>query len=173
MINSVVLEVWFTAISSTLQLFSWLISLNVVSLCHRCWNPYCFLSKHVFPHYILSPKLHASVNLSKDLLTAIPPTRSMGVFHFNLLLSLYFFILSTVLLLCLSSTISVTNGNETDIRSLLEFKAKITRDPLGVLRSWNGTIHFCQWYGIRCGRRHHRGSGLDHWGDGSLHCGAQ
>ncbi|XP_050203761.1 probable LRR receptor-like serine/threonine-protein kinase At3g47570 [Mercurialis annua] len=45
--------------------------------------------------------------------------------------------------------------NETDRLALLEFKAKIT-DPLGVMTSWNSSHHFCQWYGVVCGRRHHQ-----------------
>ncbi|XP_050203758.2 probable LRR receptor-like serine/threonine-protein kinase At3g47570 [Mercurialis annua] len=43
--------------------------------------------------------------------------------------------------------------NETDRLALLEFKAKIT-DPLGVMTSWNSSHHFCQWYGVVCGRQH-------------------
>ena len=52
-------------------------------------------------------------------------------------------------------------GNETDQLALLEFKAKITDDPLGVLKSWNKSIHFCQWRGVKCGRRHQRVTMLD------------
>ncbi|XP_030962001.1 probable LRR receptor-like serine/threonine-protein kinase At3g47570 [Quercus lobata] len=52
---------------------------------------------------------------------------------------------------------SVVGGNnETDRLALLEFKAKITDDPLQVLSSWNNSIHFCQWRGVTCGRRHQR-----------------
>nr|XP_023887812.1 probable LRR receptor-like serine/threonine-protein kinase At3g47570 [Quercus suber] len=52
---------------------------------------------------------------------------------------------------------SVVGGNnETDRLALLEFKAKITDDPLQVLSSWNHSIHFCQWRGVTCGRRHQR-----------------
>ncbi|KAH9769854.1 transcription factor MAMYB [Citrus sinensis] len=39
-------------------------------------------------------------------------------------------------------------GNETDRLALLEFKSKITHDPLGALGSWNESIHFCQWHGV-------------------------
>ncbi|KAL4600629.1 hypothetical protein ACB092_11G212700 [Castanea dentata] len=52
---------------------------------------------------------------------------------------------------------SVVGGNnETDRLALLEFKAKITHDPLQLLSSWNDSIHFCQWRGVTCGRRHQR-----------------
>ncbi|KAJ6406085.1 hypothetical protein OIU84_009747 [Salix udensis] len=41
---------------------------------------------------------------------------------------------------------SVNGGeSETDQEALLEFKAKITRDPLGILNSWNTSVQFCQW----------------------------
>ncbi|KAF3946645.1 hypothetical protein CMV_027113 [Castanea mollissima] len=57
---------------------------------------------------------------------------------------------------------SVVGGNnETDRLALLEFKAKITHDPLQLLSSWNDSIHFCQWRGVTCGRRHQRVIVLD------------
>ncbi|KAM3733647.1 hypothetical protein ACB098_11G153000 [Castanea mollissima] len=57
---------------------------------------------------------------------------------------------------------SVVGGNnETDRLALLEFKAKIIDDPLQVLSSWNDSIHFCQWRGVTCGRRHQRVIALD------------
>ncbi|CAL5322634.1 unnamed protein product [Camellia sinensis] len=52
-------------------------------------------------------------------------------------------------------------GNETDRLSLLAIKAKIVEDPLHVLSSWNDSIHFCQWQGVTCGRRHQRVTALD------------
>uniref|UniRef100_A0A7N2LDI2 non-specific serine/threonine protein kinase n=1 Tax=Quercus lobata TaxID=97700 RepID=A0A7N2LDI2_QUELO len=52
---------------------------------------------------------------------------------------------------------SVVGGNnETDRLALLEFKAKITDDPLQVMSSWNDSIHFCQWRAVTCGHRHQR-----------------
>ncbi|XP_077226017.1 receptor kinase-like protein Xa21 isoform X1 [Tasmannia lanceolata] len=47
-------------------------------------------------------------------------------------------------------------GNETDRMALLSFKDGIRSDPLGALSSWNHTLHFCQWNGVTCGRRHQR-----------------
>ncbi|KAK4592256.1 hypothetical protein RGQ29_016683 [Quercus rubra] len=55
----------------------------------------------------------------------------------------------------------VGGNNETDRLALLEFKAKITHDPLQVLSSWNHSIHFCQWRGVTCGRRLQRVIVLD------------
>lgn len=56
----------------------------------------------------------------------------------------------------LGVTASTVAGNETDRLALLEFKSKITHDPLGVFGSWNESIHFCQWHGVTCSRRQHQ-----------------
>lgn len=47
-----------------------------------------------------------------------------------------------------------SSSNETDKSALLAFKAGITKDPFGVLSSWNNTVNLCQWYGVTCSRRH-------------------
>ncbi|GFS45537.1 leucine-rich repeat protein kinase family protein [Actinidia rufa] len=85
------------------------------------------------------------------------------------------------ILLCLGSgfpyvACSFLGGNETDRLALLAFKAEITADPLGALNTWNESIHFCQWLGVTCGRRHQRVTAiyLDHQklsGPISLHIG--
>ncbi|XP_048227504.1 probable LRR receptor-like serine/threonine-protein kinase At3g47570 isoform X2 [Ricinus communis] len=87
----------------------------------------------------------------------------MGLSYKSLLLFLSsLFIPSGVLILCFSSTTSsAISGNETDLQALLEFKSKITHDPFQVLRSWNETIHFCQWQGVTCGLLHRRVTVLD------------
>ncbi|CAO2837957.1 unnamed protein product [Amaranthus hypochondriacus] len=51
-------------------------------------------------------------------------------------------------------------GNARDRQALLDIKAKITDDPLGVLNSWNNTVHLCHWHGVICGR-HQRVKVLD------------
>ncbi|XP_058183381.1 putative receptor-like protein kinase At3g47110 [Rhododendron vialii] len=53
------------------------------------------------------------------------------------------------------------SGNETDRLALLDIKAKITHDPLGILNSWNDSTHFCLWHGVTCGARHRRVTALD------------
>ncbi|XP_065637450.1 probable LRR receptor-like serine/threonine-protein kinase At3g47570 [Quercus suber] len=58
-------------------------------------------------------------------------------------------------------TFVVGGNNETDRLALLEFRAKITYDPFGVMTSWNDSIHFCQWRGVTCGRQHQRVIMLD------------
>ncbi|CAL5355695.1 unnamed protein product [Camellia sinensis] len=40
--------------------------------------------------------------------------------------------------------------------ALLAIKDLIQGDPLGALSSWNHSIHFCNWQGVSCGRRHQR-----------------
>ncbi|KAJ9167372.1 hypothetical protein P3X46_022031 [Hevea brasiliensis] len=53
---------------------------------------------------------------------------------------------------CLQASASV---RETDELALLEFKQGIS-DPHGIFNSWNDSLHFCNWTGITCGRRHQR-----------------
>ncbi|GFZ02221.1 EF-TU receptor [Actinidia rufa] len=47
-------------------------------------------------------------------------------------------------------------GNEIDHFALLSIKAQITHDPMLITSSWNDSLHFCQWKGVLCGRRHQR-----------------
>ncbi|CAI0415793.1 unnamed protein product [Linum tenue] len=68
---------------------------------------------------------------------------------------------AVVLELCCFSffLIAATSGilsNETDRMALLEFKAMISGDPLGVLSSWNDSTYLCQWHGVTCSTRHQR-----------------
>jgi hypothetical protein len=60
-----------------------------------------------------------------------------------------------LLIIQLSFSFSLHEGNETDRLSLLAFKAQIT-DPLDALSSWNASTHFCKWSGVICGHRHQR-----------------
>ncbi|KAL6009269.1 hypothetical protein ACLOJK_022497 [Asimina triloba] len=56
-------------------------------------------------------------------------------------------------------------SNETDRLALLRFKDEIIGDPFGSLTSWNHTLHFCEWQGVSCGRRHpQRVTVLNLWG---------
>ncbi|THG20537.1 hypothetical protein TEA_023419 [Camellia sinensis var. sinensis] len=71
-----------------------------------------------------------------------------------------------ILLCCLSSlnfgfSATIQSSNETDRLSLLAIKAKIIDDPLHVLSSWNDSIHFCMWQGIKCEHRGQRVTVLD------------
>ena len=61
-------------------------------------------------------------------------------------------------------SITLHGGNETDKLSLISFRAQIIGDPFGAMNSWNESVHFCEWSGVTCGRRHQRVVELD------LHC---
>ncbi|TYG51703.1 hypothetical protein ES288_D10G281000v1 [Gossypium darwinii] len=75
---------------------------------------------------------------------------------FFLLTLLSFFNLQGLHLLSLATASPVVRRNDTDQQALLQFKAKITGDQLKIMESWNSSIHFCQWPGVRCGRKHRR-----------------
>ncbi|XP_058109263.1 probable LRR receptor-like serine/threonine-protein kinase At3g47570 isoform X2 [Magnolia sinica] len=49
-----------------------------------------------------------------------------------------------------------TLKNETDRLALLAFKYGISEDPLRIFSSWNDSLHFCEWVGVTCSRRHHQ-----------------
>ncbi|XP_058109240.1 probable LRR receptor-like serine/threonine-protein kinase At3g47570 [Magnolia sinica] len=49
-----------------------------------------------------------------------------------------------------------TLKNETDRLALLAFKYGISEDPFGIFSSWNDSLHFCEWVGVTCSRRHHQ-----------------
>ncbi|XP_030962200.1 probable LRR receptor-like serine/threonine-protein kinase At3g47570 [Quercus lobata] len=83
-------------------------------------------------------------------LSSAPPSSSFSMHTFILLWCFGLFLTSVV-----------GGNNETDRLALLDFKAKISKDPLGVMSSWNDSIHFCQWKGVSCGRRHQRVTALD------------
>ncbi|ESW30083.1 hypothetical protein PHAVU_002G123200 [Phaseolus vulgaris] len=72
--------------------------------------------------------------------------------HFSLLLLGFGSICVQLFSLFTLSSLSVAFalGNETDHLALLQFKKSITRDPYGVLLSWNTSTHFCNWPGITC-----------------------
>ncbi|XP_031260881.1 LRR receptor-like serine/threonine-protein kinase EFR isoform X1 [Pistacia vera] len=45
---------------------------------------------------------------------------------------------------------SASSGFESDELALLDFKKQITQDPLQIMRSWNASMHFCNWTGVTC-----------------------
>ncbi|CAI0547186.1 unnamed protein product, partial [Linum tenue] len=76
-----------------------------------------------------------------------------------LLTTIYYSLLVLVNLLLLSPLInflaspanaSSSSTNETDRLALLEFRKGIVSDPHGVFRSWNDSVHFCNWVGVSC-----------------------
>jgi len=59
-----------------------------------------------------------------------------------------------------STTVTLALSSETDKHALLALKEKLTNGVQDSLPSWNESLHFCEWQGIRCGRRHKRVSVL-------------
>ncbi|VVA23930.1 PREDICTED: probable LRR receptor [Prunus dulcis] len=51
---------------------------------------------------------------------------------------------------CLQSATLSTSGNESDRLALLDFKKRITQDPLRIMSSWNDSIDLCSWLGVTC-----------------------
>ncbi|XVF83243.1 hypothetical protein PTKIN_Ptkin16aG0119300 [Pterospermum kingtungense] len=48
-------------------------------------------------------------------------------------------------------------GNETDRLALLALKDRLVDgSPVGALASWNASLHFCEWHGVRCGAQQQR-----------------
>lgn len=74
-----------------------------------------------------------------------------------------FFVVTAIPVFCFLGVRAsiVVAGNETDEVTLLEFKSVIIDDPLGVLASWNSSIHYCKWHGVTCAPRHQRVTVLD------------
>ncbi|XP_077220868.1 uncharacterized protein LOC143854674 [Tasmannia lanceolata] len=81
-----------------------------------------------------------------DLPNIIPYSLFRSPFHFQF----------TLISLLFLSVESAPMGNETDRLALLSFKDQITNDPNNALTSWNHTLHFCEWQGVTCSRRHHQ-----------------
>ncbi|EOY17844.1 Serine-threonine protein kinase, plant-type, putative [Theobroma cacao] len=52
-------------------------------------------------------------------------------------------------------------GNENDKIALLFIKDRLVGAYPGALDSWNASLHFCEWQGVTCGRRHQRVTALD------------
>ncbi|XP_075667174.1 putative receptor-like protein kinase At3g47110 [Castanea sativa] len=83
-------------------------------------------------------------------------TRLLCSIHFLAILLLFYVNSTFTVLSSNTGSSSYFGGNETDYQALLAFKTKITQDPRNVLSSWNDSLHFCQWEGVTCGRKHRR-----------------
>ena len=71
-------------------------------------------------------------------------------------------LLLPIFLLCLQPTIiAAAPTNETDRFALLKFKESVPQDRYNILSSWNDSMHFCNWLGVKCSRRHQRVRVLD------------
>lgn len=75
--------------------------------------------------------------------------------------SFHGFITLLILVVANSKVVHTFSNNVTDQQALFSFKASITDVPLGVMSSWNKSIHFCNWKGVTCSRRHQRVTSLN------------
>ncbi|MED6161459.1 hypothetical protein PIB30_060895 [Stylosanthes scabra] len=55
-----------------------------------------------------------------------------------------------------TSAVHVPLSSETDRLALLALKDKFANGDGGALPSWNHSLHFCEWQGVTCTRRHKR-----------------
>ncbi|KAI3809458.1 hypothetical protein L1987_25434 [Smallanthus sonchifolius] len=69
---------------------------------------------------------------------------------------IFFFYALAIFLTSTAISPSYARENETDHQTLLNIKLMITQDPHGALTSWNNSLHFCNWTGVTCGKRHRR-----------------
>ncbi|WCJ40509.1 Receptor kinase-like protein Xa21 [Euphorbia peplus] len=70
----------------------------------------------------------------------------------------FFFLVNFLNILWLQANAS---GNETDSIALLKFKEGISSDPQNIFGSWNHSLHFCNWFGVRCSSKHQRVTSLE------------
>ncbi|RHN77915.1 putative non-specific serine/threonine protein kinase [Medicago truncatula] len=59
-----------------------------------------------------------------------------------------------------SATVTLALSSAIDEHALLALKEKLTNGVQDSLPSWNESLHFCEWQGVECGRRHMRVSVL-------------
>ncbi|KAL5713736.1 hypothetical protein ACHQM5_015788 [Ranunculus cassubicifolius] len=69
--------------------------------------------------------------------------------------SMFFF--SSIFLYCCTANLL---SKETDRLALIAFRSQIL-DPQNILSSWNESLHYCEWRGITCGRKHQRVTALN------------
>ncbi|KAL3750550.1 hypothetical protein ACJRO7_011537 [Eucalyptus globulus] len=56
---------------------------------------------------------------------------------------------------CMSSSATVAYSEDApDKLTLISLKNHIVSDPFGVMSSWNDSVSFCNWTGVKCSRRH-------------------
>lgn len=115
---------------------------QVLTICkpneHQVLSIYC-----VFLHFIITMNL-TSQNTSISMSS-----------------SSFLTIFTTYITLFTLLHISNANSNQTDLLALREIKAQIRQDPLGIMSTWNDTLHFCEWRGVFCGHHHKRVTKLD------------
>ncbi|XP_022767691.1 probable LRR receptor-like serine/threonine-protein kinase At3g47570 isoform X5 [Durio zibethinus] len=91
----------------------------------------------------LLPSVFVGLGISKSMKHAFPNSGSSFSFFFQGILLLW-------VTSCLEFGIIHTFANETDRVALLDFKNRVTQDPLQVMALWNNSVHFCSWVGVTC-----------------------
>ncbi|XVF83060.1 hypothetical protein PTKIN_Ptkin16aG0102100 [Pterospermum kingtungense] len=79
--------------------------------------------------------------------------KNQWIFHIEFLLCI---VIPTLLSISFKPASALASGNETDRLALLALKGQLTGGSPGVLSSWNDSLHFCDWEGVRCGRQRQR-----------------
>ncbi|XP_061999828.1 probable LRR receptor-like serine/threonine-protein kinase At3g47570 [Rosa rugosa] len=115
-----------------------------------------FLPICVFKYGILIVQVcHAQVSHHLDSL--LLQTKLMELSHVPNFSAFWYMYLHVIILFLFHPTTHVKAiRNDTDRLALLKFKEAIATDPYGFLNSWNDSLHYCNWHGITCGRRHQR-----------------
>ncbi|XP_061343514.1 probable LRR receptor-like serine/threonine-protein kinase At3g47570 [Gastrolobium bilobum] len=72
------------------------------------------------------------------------------------LITFLLIIVSQTLMYMTPITVAIALSSETDKLALLALKEKLTNGIPDSLPSWNESLHFCEWQGVRCGHRHMR-----------------
>ncbi|XVE69389.1 hypothetical protein DITRI_Ditri09bG0148400 [Diplodiscus trichospermus] len=70
-------------------------------------------------------------------------------------------VMLTLLPISFKPALALELGNETDRLALLALKDQFVGGSPGALNSWNDSLHFCDWEGVKCGYRHQRVSTLN------------
>ena len=103
---------------------------------------------------LIKPILHQNTSYTEREKFAMGMRMSNRSFFALYAVLVFYFTLHLVPHRFLGVRASTVSRNETDRLALLDFKSKVIQDPLGALGSWNASIHFCNWYGVTCSRRH-------------------
>ncbi|GMI95903.1 EF-TU receptor [Hibiscus trionum] len=82
----------------------------------------------------------------------------LKLLNFIVHISFLLCIVAVMTLVSKSFKLGMAMGNETDRLALLAFKDQLVGHA-GLL-SWNASLHFCEWRGVRCGRQQQRVIGL-------------
>jgi hypothetical protein len=116
-----------------------------------CFHSSPFFSpnrKKLFPFNSHSSLLIFSYQANSRIrLYIFPSSNKMkhSCLHFNWILLIFFHGI-----LLLKSARILSFADETDRLGLLDFKKRISEDPLQIMSSWNDSTHFCNWFGVTC-----------------------